>query len=93
MPAKKDNTMLWVLGLAGVGAVAYFAFIRPKQTAGQKQLGTVSAEAEIAKAKAAEARARADEAKAMAEGRMTVGEQFLLGIPDMFTGFAEIVWG
>jgi len=93
MAAKKNNTMLWVLGFAGVGAIAYFAFIRPKQTTGQKQLGgTISAEAEIAKAKAAEARARADEAKAKAEGRLTLGEQFLLGIPDMIIGFGE-VWG
>ena len=75
--AKKDNTMLWVLGLAGVGAVAYFGFIKPKQMQpGQQALPTTSA----ASAEAERLRAQAALVKAQTEAQPEFYEEVITGV-------------
>lgn len=97
MAQKKDNTLLWVLGLAAAGTAGYFIFVKPKADTNQQLnlpgASSKNAEVEIAKAKAAEARAKADQYKAAADGQRSVADELMLGIPGFLTGIATGIFG
>lgn len=87
--AKKDNTVLWIAGLLGVGAVAYFGFIKPKQKTQLALPGTTSATADEAARLRAQAALVTAQAEAQGEWWEKSASEAFAAIPGVFTG----IWG